>query len=314
MVTTLIDVARRAGVSKSTVSNVIRGASLVAETTRQRVERAIAETGYHPNAIARSLKARASMAIGIVVPDRANPFYTELAVGVERTANALGYAVLAAHTECSPRTEDEVGRAFIERRVDGVIIGGISLGSSLPQLLLDRDIPVVLASLGEPADPRLGVIDQDDPTAMEAIIGHLYQLGHRRLAFASHQLREHSGTRRRCAFQSALARRGLLPAGVEGGATAVVAHNDMLAIAMIDRLERSGLRVPADVSVVGYDDVPLAAHYRIQLTTARSDAVDMGKRAAQLAVNAAREGRHVAHREVQRNPLVVRSTTGRSPR
>ena len=311
--TTLIDVARRAGVSKSTVSNVIRGATPVAEPTRRKVERAIAETGYHPNAIARSLKARASMAIGIVVPDRANPFYTELAVGVERTANALGYAIIAAHTECSPRIEDEVGRAFIERRVDGVIIGGISLGSSLPRLLLDRDIPVVLASLGEPADPRLGVIDQDDPAAMEAIIGHLYDLGHRLLAFVSHQLREHSGTRRRCAFQSALARRGLAPGGPEG-ATAVVAHNDMLAIATIDRLERSGLHVPADVSVVGYDDVPLAAHFRIQLTTARSDAVDMGERAAQLVVNAARDCRHVAHREVQSNPLVVRATTARLSR
>ena len=101
-VTTLVDVARRAGVSKSTVSNVIRGATLVAEATRERVERAIAETGYHPNAIARSLKARTSNAIGIVVPDLTNPFYAELAVGVERAANALGYAVLAAHTECSP--------------------------------------------------------------------------------------------------------------------------------------------------------------------------------------------------------------------
>ena len=183
--TTLVDVARRAGVSKSTVSNVVRGATLVAETTRERVERAIADIGYHPNAIARSLKARASKAVGIVVPDRANPFYAQLAVGVERTANALGYAVLVAHTDCSPLAENEAGRAFIERRVDGVIIGGISLGSSLPRTLLDRDIPVVLASLGEPEDPRLGVIDQDDPTAMEAIVGHLYELGHRRLAFVS---------------------------------------------------------------------------------------------------------------------------------
>jgi DNA-binding LacI/PurR family transcriptional regulator len=254
------------------------------------------------------------MAIGIVVPDRANPFYAELAVGVERAANALGYAVLAAHTECSPRTEDEAGRALIERRADGVIIGGISLGSSLPRVLLERDIPVVLASLGEPEDPRLGVIDQDDPTAMEAIVEHLYELGHRQLAFVPHLLREHSGERRRFGFESALARRGLAPVGLDDGATAVVAHNDMRAIAMIDRIERGGLRVPEDVSVVGYDDVPLAAHFRIQLTTVRSDAVEMGQRAAQLVVDAARNGRHVAHREVQSNPLVIRSTTGRPRR
>ena len=148
--TTLLDVARRAGVSKSTVSNVIRGAALVAESTRLRVERAIADTGYHPNAIARALKARTSKAIGIVVPDLTNLFYAGLAVGVERAANALGYAVLATHTECSAATEAETGRALIERQVDGVVIGGMSLGSTLPTVLLDRGIPVVLASLGSP--------------------------------------------------------------------------------------------------------------------------------------------------------------------
>jgi len=312
-VSTLIDVARRAGVSKSTVSNVIRGASMVAEPTRRRVERAIADIGYHPNAIARALKARTSSAIGIVVPDLANPFYAELAVSVERAASALGYAVLAAHTECAPLTEEEAGRALIERRVDGVVIAGVSLGSSLPGMLLDREIPVVLASFGEPEDPRLGVIDHDDAAAMEVIVDHLYGLGHRRVAFASQHLREYGGERRRLGFASALARRGLALVELDDGATAVVAHNDMLAIATIDRLERRGLRVPRDVSVVGYDDVPLAAHCRIRLTTVRSDAVEMGRRAVELAVAAAREGRHIALREMQSNPLVVRSTTQRPP-
>jgi DNA-binding LacI/PurR family transcriptional regulator len=311
--TTLIDVARRAGVSKSTVSNVIRGDVRVARTTRAKVERAIADTQYHPNAIARSLKAQSSTAIGIVVPDLTNPFYAELAVGVERAANALGYAALITHTECSAPTEQEAARAFIERRVDGVIVGGMSLGSPLPSMLLDRDIPVVAASFGEPDDSRLGVIDQDDPAAMEAVVDHLHRLGHRRFAFVSHNLREQSGERRRLGFEAALARRGLVSIGLGEGATAAVAHNDMLAIATIDRLERQGLRVPGDVSVVGYDDVPLAAHRRINLTTVRSDAADMGRRAVELVVAAAREGRHVAHREVQSNPLVVRATTGTAP-
>ena len=311
--TTLIDVARRAGVSKSTVSNVIRGASLVADATRERVERAIADTGYHPNAIARALKARTSTAIGIVVPDLTNLFYAELAACVERAAGALGYAVLTAHTECAPRIEAEAGRALIERRVDGVIIAGMSLGSPLPRVLLDREIPVVLASLGEPDDPRLGVIDHDDAAAMEAIVEHLYGLGHRRIAFASQHLREHSGERRRLGIAAALARRGLASIGLEYGASAIVAHNDMQAIAAIDRLERRGLGVPRDVSVVGYDDVPLASHTRIRLTTVRSDAAEMGRRAVDLVVAAARAGRHVAHREIQSNPLVVRATTGRPP-
>jgi DNA-binding LacI/PurR family transcriptional regulator len=312
--TTLIDVARRAGVSKSTASNVIRGTSLVADATRRRVELAIAETGYHPNVIARSLKARTSTAIGIVVPDLTNPFYAELVVGIERAASRLGYAVLTAHTECSPAIENEAGRALIERRVDGVVIGGISLGSPLPGVLLDRDIPVVLASLGEPHDPRLGVIDNDEQSAMEAVVEHLYGLGHRRMAFVSHLLREHSGERRRLGFAHSLRRRGLPLLASADGATALVAHNDMQAIATIDRLERRGLGVPGDVSVVGYDDVPLAGHHRIRLTTVRSDAAVMGRRAVDLLISAARAGRHVCRRELQSNPLVIRATTGRPSR
>jgi DNA-binding LacI/PurR family transcriptional regulator len=309
--TTLMDVAERAGVSKSTVSNVIRGTAMVAEETRLRVEKAIAETGYHPNAIARSLKARTSSAIGIVVPDLTNPFYAQLAVGVERAANALGYAVLTANTECLPASEEQAARAWIERRVDGVIIGGMSLASTLPKILLDREVPVVLASLGEFDDPRLGVIDHDDAAAMEAIVEHLYSLGHRRLAFVSDHLREHAGERRFLGFKAALKKRRLVPIAIDDGATAVVAHNDLQAIATMDRLERRGLKVPDDVSVVGFDDIPLAGHSRIQLTTVRSDAVEMSRRAVDLVIQAARGNRSVSHRELLDVQLVVRSTTAR---
>ena len=312
--TRLVDIARRAGVSKSTASNVIRGGALVAKETRARVERAIAETGYLPNAIARSLKVRASKAIAIVVPDLTNPFHAELTVRMERAANDLGYAVLTVHTHCQLKLENEAARALVERRVDGVVISGISLGSTLPALLLDRDVPVVLASLGEPNDPRLGIVDTDDHTAMEEIVDHLYSLGHRAMAFAPQEMSEHSGTRRRIGFEASLARRGLASISIEDDATAIVAHNDMQAIFMIDRMERNGLCVPKDISIVGYDDVPLASHYRIQLTTVHSDAAEMGRRAVALVVEAARAGRHVSHREIQRNHLVIRATTGRPER
>ena len=169
--TTLVEIAKRAGVSKSTASNVVRGHCVVAEATRRRVEQAIAELHYHPNAIARSLKSRTSSVLGIVVPDLANPFYAGLVVSVERAAKELHFAVLALNTECLAASEDDAGRVFIERRVEGVIIGGISVGSPLPKRLLDHDIRVVLASLGEPDDERLGVIDHDDPAAMEAAVG-----------------------------------------------------------------------------------------------------------------------------------------------
>ncbi|HWU99989.1 MAG TPA: LacI family DNA-binding transcriptional regulator [Devosia sp.] len=311
--TTLFDVARQAGVSKSTVSNVIRGDGRVSEITRERVERAIAEMQYHPNVIARSLKARTSTAVGIIVPDLTNPFHAELAAGAEHAASALGYAALITHTEASPRAEQEAARAFIERRVDGVVVAGVSVGSSLPTLLLDRDIPVVVASFGEADDPRLGVIDNDDPGAMEMVVAHFYELGHRRMAFVGPLMNEQSGERRRLGFAQALRRRQLTDVGLDGRPTAIAAHNDTQAIATIDRLERQGRLVPRDVSVTGYDDIPLAAHNRIQLTTVHADAAGMGRRAVELALGAAREGRHVAYREIQTGQLIVRATTGRAP-
>jgi LacI family transcriptional regulator len=310
--TRLVDVAKRAGVSKSTASNVIRGSALVAESTRQRVERAIAETGYLPNAIARSLKARSSKAVGMLVPDLTNPFHSELVVSVERAANDLGYAVLAVHTGCMPQIELDACRVLLERRVDGVVIAGISLGSSLPKKLLDRSIPVAVVSLGDFDDDRLGIVDQDDAAAMDSIIEHLCGLGHRRLAFDAQTLRENSGERRRIGFQTALRQRGLVPVDMSE-ATAIVAHNDMQAIALIDRLEQSGRRVPSDVSVVGYDDIPLAAHGRIGLTTVRSNAVEMGRRAIELVVSALRQDRHIHHRELHSNALIIRASSGRAP-
>jgi LacI family transcriptional regulator, galactose operon repressor len=310
--TRLVDVAKRAGVSKSTASNVIRGSALVAESTRQRVERAIAETGYLPNAIARSLKARSSKAIGMLVPDLTNPFHSELVVSVERAANELGYAVLAVHTGCAPQIELEACRVLMERRVDGVVIAGISLGSSLPRQLLDRSIPVAVVSLGDFDDDRLGVVDQDDAGAMYSIIEHLCGLGHRRLAFDAQTLRENSGERRRIGFENALRQRGLEPVEMSE-ATAIVAHNDMQAIALIDKLEQSGRRVPDDVSVVGFDDIPLAAHGRIGLTTVQSNALEMGRRSVELVVSASREGRHIRHRELRSNALIIRESSGRAP-
>ena len=304
----LVDVAAKAGVSKSTVSNVIRGTALVAEDTRRRVERAIADAGYRPNAIARSLQARRGNAIGIVVPDLTNPFYAQLAIGVERAAGALGFAILTAHTECDAASEIAAAHALIERRVGGAVIGGMSLNSPLPKLLLDHDIPVTLAALGEIDDPRPGVVEQDEATAMEDVVEHLHGLGHRRIAFVAHELVEHAGERRRVGFLQAMRRRDLVPV-LEKDATALVAHDDMRAIAAIDRLERAGRRVPFDISVTGYDDVPLASHGRIQLTTIRADAVDMGRRAAGQVVDAARQGRHIARRELLPSSLVVRAST-----
>jgi DNA-binding LacI/PurR family transcriptional regulator len=309
--TTLLDVARRAGVSRSTVSNVVRGSELVSEATRKKVERAIAEFGYQPNVIARALRARSTTALGIVLPDLTNPFHAEMTVAAEKEASRLGFALLAINTECDRAIEQEAARVLIARQVDGVVVGGMSLGSKLPRLLLDRGIAVVFASLGDPEEREIGMVDTDDASAMEAVVSHLCELGHRDMAFVSQRLREHAGERRRHAFVKALVRRGLRPLPSAHGATAVIAHNDMQAIAMIDRLESQGLRIPDDVSIVGFDDIPLARHSRIGLTTIRSDATVIGRRAVELVLEAVRGKRLKPFREILPASLVIRSSTGK---
>ena len=307
--TTLLDVARKAGVSKSTVSNVVRGASIVADTTRRRVERAIRETGYHPNMIARSLKARTSHAIAIVVPDLTNPFFGELVVSAERAASAMGYGLIAANTECLARLEIEAGRSLIARRVDGVIIAGMSRASRLPQMLLDRDVPVVLASFGGVEDDRLGVVDHDDELAME--VDRRPPLRPRsppdgiRVAKASRAFRRAAADGFPDGTQAAR------PYGCDArGWGDSFRRPQRYPRARHHRSAgASGPPVPKDVSVVGYDDIPLAGHHRIGLTTVHSDAGLMGNRAVELLVDAARQARHVASRIVQPNPLIIRTTT-----
>jgi DNA-binding LacI/PurR family transcriptional regulator len=305
----MLDVARRSGVSAATVSNVLHGTAPVAATTRLRVLQAIEELGYRQNEVARSLKRRATRTLGVVIPDALNPFHATVALQVERRAHRDGFAVLIAETENDPATESDQVRALVGRRVDGVIFPAVTAGSTIPTELLDRGIPVVVVSF-EGSDPRLGVIAVDEHAAMEQVVEHLTGLGHRRIAFAHSGAHEESVDRRPDALAAALRRRGLEPARQDDGATAVCCTNDVIAMALMDRLERDGRPVPEAVSVVGFDDIPLASHRRIDLTTVHQPAEEMGRLAAEMALSAIAAGEHAARSVVVPAALVVRSSTG----
>jgi LacI family transcriptional regulator len=307
---TLNDVARLAGVSKSTVSNVIRGVEPVAEDTRTRVEEAIEALGYRPNAVARALRERTTQILGMVVPQLDNPFYAQLALGAERRARAEGFGVMIADTACDPELERRQADALIGRRVDGVLIAGEHQGSALHNRLLDAGVPVVVAFGGLADERRLGVVDADEERAMADVVDHLHGLGHRRFGFVRHDLPEIGSERRATSFQAAVERLGGTLVELRQDPTAVAAHNDILAIDLIDSIERRGLSVPRDVSVVGFDDIPQAAHRRIDLTTVHSDGVAQGERAASLLIRAARSGRPAHGRVLQPLELVVRGSTG----
>jgi LacI family transcriptional regulator len=309
---TVVDVARHAGVSKSTVSNVIRGSAVVAPATRARVEASIRALGYRPNGIARALRERSTRVLALVVPDPVNPFHAELAHGMERHARHEGFGVLIANTGCDPATERAQVAALVSRRADGVLFGGLSPGSRLHIQLVEDGVPVVCAFAAED-DPRLGIVDTDDRQGMAVVMDHLAGLGHTRVAFAVQDLRETGSELRQVAFADAARARGMQVVGLGEEPTAIVAHNDTVAIEQLDRLELAGKRVPRDVSVVGYDDIPLAAHSRISLTTVAADATRAGEVAAELLIGALRDHRHVAHRRIQPARLVVRGTTAPAP-
>jgi len=222
--------------------------------------------------------------------------------------------VLIAASDGDRATELAQVRALIDRRVDGVVFGAHLEGSNSPHELLKRDVPMVLVSFSAGHDPRLGTVDIDECAAMHQVIAHLAALGHRRLAFARQALREEAVDRRPLAFARAVKARKLAEVGLDADPTAICCMNDVVAIDLLDRLERSRRRVPRDVSLVGFDDIALAAHRRIQLTTVRQDPAFMGARAAELVLGAVAAGRHVSHTEVVPTELVVRETTGPAPR
>jgi len=306
---TMHDVARRSGVSVGTVSNVLHGTAPVSEATRRRVQLAIDELGYRQNEVARSLKRRATRTLGVVIPDALNPFHATIALQVERRAHRDGFAVLVAETENDPATESDQVRALVGRRVDGVIFPAVTAGSTIPSELLDRGIPVVVVSF-EASDPRLGTISVDEYAAMEGVVAHLTGLGHERIAFAHSGAHEEFVDTRPDALAAALRRRGLAPAAVDDGATAVCCTNDVIAIDLMHRLESDGVAVPGRVSVVGFDDIPLAAHSRIDLTTVRQPAREMGRQAAEMLLSAIAAGEHASRSVVMPTELVVRGSTG----
>jgi LacI family repressor for deo operon, udp, cdd, tsx, nupC, and nupG len=227
-----------------------------------------------------------------------------------RRARRDGYAVLIADTDGDSAIEAAQCRALAARRVDGVIFAALAEDSTSLGDLLDRGVPTMLASFGGQLDRRAGAIEMDEEDAMEAVIGYLADLGHARFAFARQHAREAEVDRRPTAFSDALRRRNLREVALDAEPTAICCMNDGVAIDLMDSLERRGRRVPEDISVTGFDDVPLAAHNRIRLTTVRQDAAAMGTRAAELLLAAVNDGRHVEQHALLRGELIVRESTG----
>ncbi len=288
---TIVDVARAAGVSKSTVSNVVRGVNEVSEATRQRVLEAIAALHYTPNGIARQFVRRRTTMIGVLVGDLGNAYHAQLARVVERALFRSGHTAVFCNIEGDEELAVAGVDALIEQRVAGfLILASIERTPQVPAALRRTGIPTVVIGLRQEWTDSVGPHDREGGRLATQ---HLADLGHRRIGYVRTSMIEVGGDRARHAgYRSVLAAIGADPPppmwweqgaatirvgraavplqeafGGPAAPTAVFVWNDFAAIGLIEACEAAGIAVPRNLSVVGFDDIAVAGLARISLTT-----------------------------------------------
>jgi LacI family transcriptional regulator len=293
----IADVARRAAVSTATVSRVLAGRGRARPETRERVFTAARELGYRPSGVARSLRQRATQTLGLIVTDIENPFFPQLARAVEDAARDQGYAILLCNAADDPERESGYLDLLVDRWVDGVVIAASSLGARHREWLADAPLPIVLINSTD-AEIDLPSIASDNRAGGALATGHLTALGHRRFGLIAAPARNVDAPDRLAGALDGLRAAGIdeadvliatNDAGVAGGeraaaeilrrdptVTALVAYNDLMAIGAMRAVRAAGLAIPADVSVVGFDDVELAAYVDPPLTTISQSTAAMG--------------------------------------
>lgn len=331
------DVAAVAGVSIGTVSNVLNRPHLVSEATRLRVQAAIVELGFVRNETARQLRAGSSRTIAYVVMDAANPFFNDVARGVEDAARAEGMVVYLCNSNQDGSREREYLERLREQRVQGVLITPIDpKGERLAEM--NSGMPVVLVDCHAQDDTQCSVA-VDDVLGGELALTHLLETGHERIAFVGgpmtvQQVRDrHQGARNALELANRPVELVVLETGAlvvaEGRRagerlvalpeaerpTAAFCANDLLALGLLQAMTRLGLSVPTDLAVVGYDDIEFAEAAAVPLTSVRQPRELLGRTAARLLLEEASGELHT-HQQVRFRPeLVVRASTGvrRSP-
>ncbi|WP_128437037.1 LacI family DNA-binding transcriptional regulator [Streptomyces cyaneus] len=295
---TIRDVADRAGVSKSLVSLVLRGSDQVRPEKRDAVLRAVRELGYRPNAAARSLSEQRTRTVGVLLNDLRNPWFVDMLDGLNSLLHDNGLHMLLADARLNRRTGQDPTGPFLDLRVDGLVVVGTLPDPAALEAVAAR-IPVVVAGAREPVPSGVDVVAGDDERGARLVAEHLIGLGHRRIAHIAGY--GAVGELRRRSFEAAMREHGLGDEAVvepsdmteEGGyrttvrllsrperPTAVFAVNDIAAVGALSAAEELGLRVPRDLSIVGYDNTSIARLRHVWLTTVDNTSHEVGRRAA----------------------------------
>ncbi len=303
---TIRGVAERAGVSKSLVSLVLQGSPRVSDAKRQAVLHAIDELGYRPNAAARSLVARRTHTVGVLLNDMRNPWFVEVLDGLNSLLHAHGLRMLMADGRLDRRAGQDFARTFQELRVDGIVVVGTLPDTDGLAEVAER-LPTVIAGNHEPRLPHVDIVANDDERGARLATEHLLSLGHRRIAHIAGQ--GLVGELRRRGFETALRAHGRAADAVvepgdgteEGGyraavrllnpsrgaerPTAVFAFNDISCVGALSAAQELGLSVPADLSLVGYDNTYLARIRHLWLNSVNNASHEVGRRAARCLLD-----------------------------
>jgi LacI family transcriptional regulator len=332
MPVTLKDLAARASVHPSTISRVANNdpGLRIAPATRSRIEALLRETGYQPNGIARGLKLRQTNVLAVVIPDVTNPFFAALFRGVEDAAAPRGFNVLLCNTDGTPERQRSHLQSLEARRVDGVILASSFLRDPGVRDLRKQKVPYVLVNRfsDEGEDPFVG---SDDLVGGRLATSHLLELGHRRIGHLAGRATVSTGVMRRRGYLAAHQLAGrvadpqlIVEAGYseEGGAvaarrllalhdppTALFAITDLAALGAVGAAVSLGLRVPEDVAIVGYNDIPLASRVSPGLTTMHVPIHDFGAVAAGMLLEQIESGAPSRRRVLFTPELVVRGST-----
>lgn len=325
------EVARLAKVSTATVSRTINGSDKVTPETKERVQRAIEQLKFYPNTWARALGSGRSHLYGLIISDITNPFFPELVKSFEDVAVQFGQDVLVANTNYEPARMEVCVSRMLQRKVDGVAVMTSEMDEHLITEFQDRDIPLVFLDTGT-AQGFTSNILVDYAAGVDAAVEHIVSLGHREIAFIAGPSLLRSARIRREAFVRSMERNGIADALMEEGnhqvdgghdamkrmlrgkvrPTAVLASNDMTAIGALGAIHERGLRVPDDISIVGFDDIQISAFTMPALTTVRLSRDEIARVAFRALYSIRQDGGKGAEYSVQPS-LVVRQSTGPSP-
>lgn len=307
MPVTIKDIAKRVGVSHTTVSRALRGSTLISGEMRERIRQAAAEMGYQPSAAARSLKTNRSQVLGVIVSSLEDPFFAEILQGIEERAQENGYGLFVAASQHSLARERAIVKTMRTHRVDGVIICSTSFSAVQARQLFEFGFPTVVVN-NQSADTFRYSIYHDDVDGSRRLTRRLIELGHRRIAYLGNAQSGRTTLDRLDGFRQAMQSAGLpvLPEyvhqvpggkpehGLNGAVrllalpvrpSAIVCFNDLMAIGALKAARQAGLETPADLSVTGFDNIAMSAYAHPALTTFDQPRRTMGLEAARLLLD-----------------------------